>query len=171
MLLKEIVELHHHTDQYRHGVTCTRCWHKFHEPLFKWKWIRGTAANDPMASIEAVESPVPNSSNFTTIKLPTGETTAVTYSGSVFISLNLKLNNVLNVPKIKFNLLYIYISKFTIRNNCFVSFYPYFCIFSSYILKMWWTWRVKHGRITLLLIQENQLLTLQIPLFFLINFS
>lgn len=68
-------------------------------------------------------------SSSSSVKLPNGNHLSVSGKGSVVISDNLTLHNVLYVPNFHFNLLSI--SKFTKSHNCCVTFYPHYCTFQD----------------------------------------
>lgn len=63
------------------------------------------------------------------VKLPTGDVTPISYIGSVKLSNDLCLDNVLCVPNFHFNLLSI--SKLTSSLNCAAIFFPSFCVFQD----------------------------------------
>ncbi|XP_071722294.1 uncharacterized protein [Rutidosis leptorrhynchoides] len=60
------------------------------------------------------------------VHLPNGNHASITHTGNLSISTNLSLKNVLLIPSFKNNLLSVH--KITKDSNCFVSFYPDFCL-------------------------------------------
>ncbi|GJR80268.1 retrovirus-related pol polyprotein from transposon TNT 1-94 [Tanacetum coccineum] len=60
------------------------------------------------------------------INLPNGITSAITHTGTVKLNTNLVLKDTLVVPSFKFSLLSV--PKLTKDSNCFVTFYPKFCV-------------------------------------------
>lgn len=74
-------------------------------------------------------SPVSCASSSSCVQLPIGSSTLITHIGSCTIYHDAKLTNVLYIPNFCYNL--ISISKLTKDLNCFVSFYPRFCLFQD----------------------------------------
>ncbi|KAF8397472.1 hypothetical protein HHK36_016389 [Tetracentron sinense] len=92
-------------------------------------WIIDSGASDHMTpTLSSFTSPTPTP-NAKPVKLPTGDVTPITHVGSVNLSQDLALHNVLCVPNFHFNLLSI--SKLTQTLNCAAIFFPTFCVFQD----------------------------------------
>lgn len=90
-------------------------------------WILDSGATDYMtSSLDALTNVRGASSKFT-IHLPTGDVAKISHVGDVLLP-NLKLSNVLYVPKFKHNL--ISVQKLTKESNCTVNFLPKSCVIS-----------------------------------------
>lgn len=63
------------------------------------------------------------------VKMPNVNTTNSTKLGSVKLNNAINLHNALHVPSFDSNLLSVF--KFTKDDNCFVTFYPQFCLFQD----------------------------------------
>ncbi|KAK8985320.1 hypothetical protein V6N11_068585 [Hibiscus sabdariffa] len=88
-------------------------------------WIVDTGATDHILSnFKSLDSPVSCSSRF--VRLPDGKTAPVTHLGSHKLTPDLVLHNILFVPDFHHNLLSV--SKLTRDLNCFLTFYPDFCV-------------------------------------------
>ncbi|KAK8272656.1 hypothetical protein V6Z12_D11G348900, partial [Gossypium hirsutum] len=89
-------------------------------------WILDTGASNHMThAFNSLIHPIACANN-SFVKLPTGHTATVTHVGNYNLTPHHTLRDVLYVPSFHFNLLSI--SKLTKDLNCFVSFYPTFCI-------------------------------------------
>lgn len=93
-------------------------------PTLADKWIIDTGASKIMVCslkhLTTVTNPIDGS-----VKLPDGSIAAVTHNGTIKLSTNLVLTNVLFVPCFKFNL--ISVSKLISERNCFLKFAHNYC--------------------------------------------
>ncbi|GAV59362.1 hypothetical protein CFOL_v3_02893 [Cephalotus follicularis] len=93
-------------------------------------WIIDSGSNDHMTgNFNSLNIYKPSMSCHANVKLPNGSTTKITHVGTTKLSNTLTLHNVLFVPVFSFSLLSI--SRFTKENQCFVIFYPDFCLFQD----------------------------------------
>ncbi|KAK8322328.1 hypothetical protein V6Z11_A12G164100 [Gossypium hirsutum] len=90
-------------------------------------WILNTRATNHMTfDFQCLNSSVALAPNSSCVQLPNGKSTFVTYVGHLILSPTYKLTNVLHIPDFNYNLLSV--SQLTKDLNCFVSFYPSFCL-------------------------------------------
>ncbi|XP_075524501.1 uncharacterized protein LOC142556890 [Primulina tabacum] len=114
--------------------------HKFYKGPWKgWshgifildiEWIIDSSDNDHMIGYHGIPH-VRNSYADATdsIQLPNGSSTKFSSLGTIPINQTSSLSNALIVPEFRHNLLSI--SKFTIDHQCFVTFFPRFCVFQG----------------------------------------
>ncbi|GJS35116.1 hypothetical protein Tco_0533498 [Tanacetum coccineum] len=109
---------------------CVACisWHYFlsTSTLVIQGWILDTNATDHMTSITTDMLELKTLKFKPLITLPNGQTSLISQIRKVQLKNNILLNDVLVVPSFKFSLLSV--PKLTQDNNCFVSFYPQFCV-------------------------------------------
>jgi hypothetical protein len=91
------------------------------------EWIIDLDASDHITSnlsslnnVQSLHQPCP-------IKLSNGDVFSITHTGTLHMSPDISLSNVLYVPSFKFNLLFI--SKLTTTLNCVAIFFSTFCVF------------------------------------------
>ncbi|KAL4311038.1 hypothetical protein GQ457_01G026440 [Hibiscus cannabinus] len=88
------------------------------------QWILDTGATDHILSdFNSLIDPIPVPSRF--VQLPNGKSSAVTHTGSVHLSNDISLSNVLFVPHFTHNL--ISVSQLLREMNCAIHFYPDYC--------------------------------------------
>ena len=80
-------------------------------------------------TLEELISPI-SGKTLAHINLPDGNIAPITHFGFVSLTNNLKLHNVLCVPKFRFKLLSV--SKLMQDNDCFVLFYPKLCLIQDF---------------------------------------
>ncbi|XP_075515624.1 uncharacterized protein LOC142550277 [Primulina tabacum] len=109
------------------------------------EWILDSGAKAHITGTSSVlQNPKPCDSSTGSIRLPNGKTTIILSTGSIKISPSCTLPKVLHVPDFSFNL--ISISQFTEDHQCFVVFYPNFCLFQDLLTgKITGTGKQKHG--------------------------
>ncbi|XP_075486301.1 uncharacterized protein LOC142525900 [Primulina tabacum] len=97
------------------------------------EWILDSGANAHITDTSSVlQNPKPCDSSTGSVRLPNGKTTIILSTGSVKISPSCTLPKVLHVLDFSFNL--IFVSQFTKDHQCFVVFYPNFCLFQDLLI-------------------------------------
>ncbi|XP_016445850.1 uncharacterized protein LOC107771034 [Nicotiana tabacum] len=93
-------------------------------------WVIDTgASNHVVSSLDILTDSHSVASNSSKVHLPNGNTTSITHTGSLTLSNDLELYNVLYVPNFKYNLLSV--SKLTKELKCCALIFHEFCIFQS----------------------------------------
>ncbi|XP_073041984.1 uncharacterized protein [Primulina eburnea] len=108
-------------------------------------WITDTGANEHMTGnyslLHGAKSLCASPSS---VRLPNGDYLLVSDKGSVAISENILVHDVLFVPNFRYNLLSV--SKFTKSYNCCVTFHPNCCTFQERTSgRIIWTGKERHG--------------------------
>ena len=88
-------------------------------------WIIDSGATDHMVSSPSIFSHITSHCS-RTVKLPNGVNAPITHIGTIQLTPNIVLNNVLCVPSFQFNL--ISVGKLTHDANCIVTFLPNSCL-------------------------------------------
>lgn len=92
-------------------------------------WIIDSGASDHMTSSTSSFTSYKSTPNAKPVKLPTGDVAPISHIGSVHLSNDLHVNDVLCVPNFQFNLLSV--NKLTQSLNCAAIFFPTFCVFQD----------------------------------------
>ena len=99
--------------------------------LIDLPWIIDSGATNHMVStlevLHNVQTVRPDQNR--KVHLPNGGVTFVTHMGNCSFTDTGELHDVLYVPEFKYNLLSV--AKVTKELNCFISFYPGFCVFQD----------------------------------------
>ena len=98
----------------------------------KFRWVIDSGATDHMTGNSGILSSFQTSSP-SHVTLANGSAASVVGSGSVDITSDISLTNVLCLPKFPFNLLSV--SKITRAYNCGVFFFPGYCVFQDLLTK------------------------------------
>ncbi|XP_077251841.1 uncharacterized protein LOC143891076 [Tasmannia lanceolata] len=96
-------------------------------------WIIDSGATDHIVCSPSLLSSVSPATS-ASVKLPNGNLAPVLHVGTVILSNDLVLNQVLCVPSFSYNLLSV--KKLTHDSNCFVTFFPDHCLFQDRSTKM-----------------------------------
>jgi len=97
------------------------------------EWLLNIGAMDHITQVFNDLMSLVNCKMSSHINLSCDNVALITNSEFVFLANDLKLHNVLCVPKFKFKLLSV--SKLMHDNNCFVSFYPKFSLIQDFATK------------------------------------
>lgn len=97
------------------------------------QWVIDSGASDHMTGNSNVFSTYSPSSPGATVTLADGSFVPVLGRGSAVATSSLPLSSILYLPKFPFNLLSI--SQITRALNCFVSFFPGYCLFQDLLTK------------------------------------